>query len=381
MSEIFTIRTPFLYCIPIVMRGVKPLILTLFLLLNGHFDGYSQGNSPKYSNEFLTLGVGGRAFGLGSIGVSTANDVTASYWNPAGLLDIESDHQAMFMHSSYFGGIANYDFGAFATRILDSSRLAVSVLRFSVDDIPDTRFLFDANGAIDYSRIRFFSASDYAFLISYAQNLRYWKGIKVGGNLKVIHRLVGSFSKAWGFGIDLGARKKLGKWQLGLSVRDVFGTFNAWNHNADQFREVFNATGNDVPLNTVEVSLPRIIVGGSRKFDFLDHYSIMGVIELVLTTDGKRNTVIRTNPFSIDPIAGVELGYKEIVFLRFGAGQFQKVTELTGEEDWKYQPSAGLGFKIRELTIDYALTDIGDQAEGLYSHIFSLKVDFYGKDK
>ena len=39
----------------------------------------------KYAGEFLSLGVGGRALGMGGASVALANDVTAGYWNPAGL--------------------------------------------------------------------------------------------------------------------------------------------------------------------------------------------------------------------------------------------------------------------------------------------------------
>jgi len=33
-----------------------------------------------------------------------------------------------------------------------------------------------------------------------------------------------------------------------------------------------------------------------------------------------------------------------------------------------------LGIQFKNFTLDYALTDIGDQAAALYSNIFSLKV-------
>jgi len=318
--------------------------------------------------------------GMGSLGVAFVDDVTAAYWNPAGLLEVDSDHQAMLMHSSYFGGIANYAYAAFTTSVADSSRIAFSLIRFSVDDIPDTRFLFDANGVVDYSRIRFFSASDYAFLVSYARKVPLLKGLNIGGNIKIIHRIAGDFSKAWGFGMDAGAQKSWGKWKFGLSARDVFGTFNAWSHNSDQFREVFNLTGNDVPVNTIEITLPRVIVGVSRRIEFLNHFSALGSVELQTTLDGKRNTVIKSNFASVDPFFGLEMGYKDNVFLRFGTSQFQKIKEFSGGDAIRHQPTAGLGFRIRELTIDYALTDVGDQAEGLYSHVFSIKIDFYEKD-
>ena len=39
----------------------------------------------KYAGEFLSIGVGGRALGMGGAYVALANDVTAGYYNPAGL--------------------------------------------------------------------------------------------------------------------------------------------------------------------------------------------------------------------------------------------------------------------------------------------------------
>src|ERR1700746_1106429 len=80
--------------------------------------GFAQ--APKYSNEFLNIGVGARALGMSNSYITSVNDVTAGYWNPAGLLGIGNQHQAALMHSEYFAGIAKYDYGAFATK-LDSS--------------------------------------------------------------------------------------------------------------------------------------------------------------------------------------------------------------------------------------------------------------------
>ena len=47
----------------------------------------SSAQFRKYSNEFLNIGVGGRALGMGNTQVSIVQDATAGYWNPAGLLD------------------------------------------------------------------------------------------------------------------------------------------------------------------------------------------------------------------------------------------------------------------------------------------------------
>ena len=339
----------------------------------------SKDKTPKYSNEFLNLGVGARAFGLALSSVAYTSDVTSGYWNPAGLLDLEKD-QGMLMHSSYFGGLASYDYMAFATDVDAESKLAISIIRFSVDDIPDTRFLFDANGAINYDNIQFFAASDYAFIGSYARRLKILGGVKAGGNVKIIRRVVGDFSKAWGFGIDAGLQKEMKDWKLGLTVRDVFGTFNAWSHNTSELEEVYALTGNELPASSVEITLPRMIFGVARTWNFNEKISLMGTMDLDFTFDGKRNTLIKSNFASIDPHGGIEVGYESQFYLRLGLGQVQQTEDFDGKTSWTMQPTAGLGVSLDQVTIDYALTDAFNQAEGLYSHVFSIKIDFDVKE-
>lgn len=359
------------------MRSLLISLFIVFTQLSIAQDATDQKDStPKYSNEFMNIGVGARSFGLGSTGVSFIKDVTAGYWNPAGLNDLENSHQMILMHSSYFGGLANYDYVSFATSVDEDSKIALSVIRFSVDDIPDTRFLIDVNGSINYDNIQFFSSSDYGFFLSYARKLSTLGGLKVGGNLKVIHRTVGDFSKAWGFGFDFGAQKEINQWKLGLVVRDVFGTFNAWSHNTDQVEDIYALTGNAVPINSLEVTLPRLILGVSRDFKLSDKFGLMATSDIDFTFDGKRNTLVRSDFVSLDPKAGIEFDYKKTGFLRFGINQFQKIKDFDGSTSWTFQPNLGVGIKVSELTIDYALTDIGDLAPGLFSHVFSIKVDF-----
>ena len=125
--------------------------------------------SAKYSNEFLSLGVGARAFGMSNSVVASTNDVYSGYWNPAGLTQMNKPYQAALMHSEYFGSIAKYDYGAFAYRIDERSNIGLSIIRFGVDDIPNTTELIDAGGNVNYDRVTRFSAVDYAFIGSYAR--------------------------------------------------------------------------------------------------------------------------------------------------------------------------------------------------------------------
>lgn len=350
--------------------------LIFFGVASAQDGSNTRDNTPKYSNEFLNIGVSARSLGMGYTAISFVDDVTAGYWNPAGLNKLKSDHELSLMHSSYFGGLANYDYAAFATSIDQESKIALSVIRFAVDDIPDTRFLVDVNGAINYDNIRFFSSADYGFLFSYARNLKKLGGIHVGGTLKIIHRTVGSFSKAWGFGLDVAAQKEVNDWKLGVVARDVLGTFNAWSHNAEEVEKVYALTGNDVPVNSIEITLPRVIIGASRAIEISEKFSALVSMDMEWTFDGKRNTLVRSNLVSMDPRLGMELNYNKLAFLRFGINQFQKIKDFDGSKSWTFQPNIGLGVSIKELTVDYALTDIGNLAPGLFSHVFSLKVNF-----
>lgn len=354
--------------------------LLFFLCVSTLFiqNVFGQATAPKYSNEFLSIGVGARALGMSNTQISNVSDVTSGYWNPAGLLEIEDQYQFSLMHAEYFAGIAKYDYAGFATPIDSNSHLGISVIRFAVDDIPDTRFLYDANGAINYSNIRFFSAADYAFLVSYARKMPGVKNLSLGTNFKIVHRNVGSFANAWGFGLDAGAQYKLKGWNFGLMLRDITGTFNAWSHNSELVYDIYTQTGNEIPENSVEITLPKAILGISRGFTIKEKFGVLAAIDIDLSFDGKRNVLIKSDLISGDPHFGLEIDYSKIVFLRFGAGNVQEIKNFDGSTYKNFQPNFGLGVIIKKITIDYALSDIGNQSDALYSHVFSLKAGFSG---
>jgi hypothetical protein len=331
--------------------------------------------TAKYSNEFLNIGVGARGLAMSKAQVASVNDVTAAYWNPAGITGIENNLQIAAQHAEYFAGIAKYDYGALATRIDDKSNLAFTFLRFGVDDIPNTTELIDQNGQVNYDRITTFSAADYAFMASYGRKIN--DKLSIGGNAKVIYRQVGDMAHAWGFGVDFGAQYKVGKWQFGAVGRDLTSTVNAWTYTLnDRTLEVFESTGNELPQDGLEVTLPRLSIGAARKFVIKDKFSILTELNADITTDGKRNVLISGDPVSIDPNLGVEFSYNNIFYLRGGIGNLQRIKAEIGDYyEYTFQPNIGVGLTIKEtLSIDYALTDIGDQSVALYSNVFSLRV-------
>ncbi len=332
-------------------------------------------SARKYSNEFLAIGVGARALGMSNAYVTTVNDVTSGYWNPAGLTQISKDFQIGLMHAEYFAGIAKYDYGAFAANIDSASAFGFSIIRFGVDDIPNTTQLIDADGNVDYDRISSFSVADYAFLFSYARKAKI-TGLSYGANVKIIYRNVGEFASAWGFGLDAGAQYNFKGWKLGLMARDVTSTFNAWSFSLSQETvDVFTATGNEIPENSLEVTMPKIIFGIGREVKISNKFELLGEIDFDITTDGQRNVLISDDPISVDPHAGIELGYNKMVFLRAGVGNFQEVTDILKNDKWTYQINFGVGIQFKGVALDYAFADIGDQSDALYSNIFSLRFD------
>lgn len=350
---------------------MKNLSLLFIILIS--ITSYSQA-VRKYSNEFMNIGVDAAALGMSNAVVASTNDVNAAYWNPAGLIQLE-DHQGALMHASYFANIAQYDYAAYAKPIDERSAYAISFIRFGVDDILNTTELIDGQGNIDYNRIKLFSTADYAFTFSYARKLPI-EGFQYGVNAKVIRRVIGDFANSWGFGFDVGLQFELNDWKFGLMARDITTTYNIWNIDEDAYAKIANAIpgeNQELPEST-EITLPKVQMGMSKKWEFHNDMSLMAATNLNMRF-AQTNDIISTNFVSIDPALGFEVGYTDLVFFRTGVGNFQNITQLDGSKQVGFQPNIGLGFKYRGIQIDYALTDLGDQSAALYSNIFSLKID------
>lgn len=325
----------------------------------------------------MNIGVDARAFGMANTMVAHSGDVNSGYWNPTGLLKIE-DSEASLMHASYFANIAQYDYAGFAKKIDDRSAWGAHIIRFGVDDILNTTQLIDSNGNIDYNRISLFSTADYGVTFSYARELPI-QGFQYGVNAKVIRRIIGDFASSWGFGFDIGLQFQKDDWQFGLMVRDVTTTYNIWNINEEEFQKIKDAQtqtplqNQDLPENS-EITLPKAQLGAARKFDFHNDMSLLASANLNMQFQ-QTNDIISTSFVSISPALGFEFGYNNLAFARAGVGNFQNTLQISGSEKVSFQPNIGLGFHYKGISVDYALTDLGNQAAALYSNVFSLKVD------
>ncbi len=330
---------------------------------------------PTYSNEFLSLGVGARAFAMGNAVTASQQKAEAAYWNPAALLQGDNTYNIAAMHSSFFGGLSAYDYLGFAMHLDNRNAVGATLIRFGVDDIPNTLELMDKDGNLRYDLVKTFSVADYALLLSYARKTKI-EGLDIGANVKLIYRHTGDFASAYGFGFDISATYQFKQWRFAAVLRDATGTFNSWVFQTDKLSKVFELTDNKIPENSTEITLPRLILGASHNFTITDKINLLTEIDTDFTFDGQRNVLISSKSINIDPHLGVEVGYNQLIFLRMGINNFQQETDFGNQKRWTFQPNLGLGIHYKNFRLDYALTDIGNQSIARYSNIFSLAYAF-----
>ena len=277
----------------------------------------------KYAGEFLTHGVGARALGMGSAFVAVADDVTAGYWNPAGIADVDA-RSVQLMHSETFGDVVNYDTGAYVHPMAADAAIAVTVVRLAVDDIPFTGdFIVDEERIYyDESLIRWESDSEMAALVTYAR--RPSERLRLGGNLKLIRKSIGNYS-CYGLGFDLGAKYDVTRsTTLGINVQDATTTFLVWD------------------TKERERIMPTVKVGVAYSTPVA---SMNGVVTAAADADVRFENRLLADEYHLGSITadthyGVEFVYKDMVAVRGGLAMGQ----LT----------AGAGLDLAGFTVDYA---------------------------
>ncbi len=299
--------------------------------------------TAKYGGEFLTLGAGGRGLGMGSAYSALANDVTAGYWNPAGLAQLEYP-QIMLMHSEQFEGVVNYNYGSFAMPLGANRSLGVGLIRLGVDDIFVTK-LTNPELKLDATnkpyKERTISDAEYALFLSYAsQKSERWSW---GANVKIIHKSIGDFS-AWGLGFDLATLfKPVGDLQIGLNLQDLTTTVLAWNTGA---REII------IPTLKAGVAYPLQIKGLGG--------SMAPALDFDIRFEGRDYAAqFSSGPVSVDSHLGWEYQFREVVALRLGSdiGNF----------------TAGAGIILQKFQFDYAFLSHDDLGN---SHRVSARFSF-----
>lgn len=148
------------------------LLLALGAPAFAAFGGADKGTSGA---QFLKLGVGARALGMGEAHAAVADDASALYWNPAGLLMIEKN-SAVFMHAFHLDGVS-YDYLAYGRALSEETVLAGSVQHLSAGVIEETDSSGIGTGAD-------FTPRDLAFSFGLSREV---ERFAFGGVLKIIN--------------------------------------------------------------------------------------------------------------------------------------------------------------------------------------------------
>ncbi len=185
--------------------------------------------ATRYAGDFLMLGAGARALGMGSAFTATSDGAVSTYYNPAGLIRLKN-REIDVMHSEQFGGLENYNTLAIAAPVSPTETFGVALVHLGVGDIPVTR-LWDPSRALgDSNRVEVAyrtDAADYALLLAGARKVS--EALALGATVKLIRRSLGK-DKAFGYGIDLGATYHMTPvLTLAGVFRDVTGTTIAWD--------------------------------------------------------------------------------------------------------------------------------------------------------
>jgi opacity protein-like surface antigen len=144
--------------------------------------------------QFLKIGAGARAIGMGSAYSAVSNDIYSAFYNPAGISNISGTGQATFNHAEWLAGIS-YDYAAASINVTDLGSFFVNMTSLSTpEDLVRTFEFPEGDG-------RVWDASSIAIGLGFAKKLT--DVFAIGFNLKYIREGIWNTS-ASGFAIDIG---------------------------------------------------------------------------------------------------------------------------------------------------------------------------------
>jgi len=184
---------------------------------------YSQ--SGGRAGAYLRVGVGARPLGMGGAFTAVANDAYATYWNPAGLVQLRSSQiGSMYAIMSLD---RKYSFLSLAFPVSAFLSFGMSGIDFRIDQI-------EARDRAE-NLVGTFGDAENAF--GFSLGIAPVKGFSIGGNFKyLLHKLVNQ--NAAGYGFDAAVLIRPSKFlSLGFLVQDL-GSFLEWKTESGR-REKF----------------------------------------------------------------------------------------------------------------------------------------------
>ena len=317
--------------------------LTKIVIIAFYFPLMSQTVSKTGTTaaQFLKVGIGARALGMGGAYSAVSNDVTALYWNPAGLSSSKKngiilDHQDWIMDVDldFIGGSYKTPFGTLGA--------AISAMHMGEMEVTTTR---DPEGTGEK-----FSAGSMMGQLTFSRSLT--DRFSFGVTAKVIREIIYN-SKAIGFALDLGTlySTQISGLTMGMSISN-YGTKMQMEGRDLLLQTEVDPTLESDPINinanfaTDAYELPLIFrFGLAYKKDLTGDFSILVAADALHPND---------NTESIN--LGTELVFKEFLFLRSGLANLYQRDSVSG-----FSIGGGIKLKISNSLyfIDYTFLDMG----------------------
>lgn len=305
------------------MKRLLAAALTLALLLPAApaRAGFTQQDLGTSGAQFLKLGAGARAEGMGEAYTAVADGSDSVYWNPAGLARMKG-RQALFMHSALPADI-NYEFASFGASLGQGRAVGAAVQYVSQPGIDQT----DSSGFATGSTFR---PSDLSAALAGAFTLPDDLGVFTRG-------------------------------QLGASVKYVRTTITKSVYTAAADLG-FTSEPFDVLGRTVRVSYAAQNLGGTLKYrlhaDSLPTTLRLGTSWILLpgwTLAGDFDQPLDNRPYLA---FGTEYA-SEVSPGTTVAGRLGVNTRAMGDAGGMSGFTMGLGGKFGALSADYALAPLG----------------------
>lgn len=305
---------------------IKP---QLFPVLGGQRAGISTA-------QFLKIGVGGRATAMGDAFVAVANDVSALYWNPAGLTQFD-DNQIIFSHNEWVVDI-NHDFVGAVYHLDDANTFGVSLTALSMDEMKVT------TEYAPFGTGEYFGFSDIGLAVSYSRKMT--DQFSFGGTIRYIEETLDQL-KMRGVMIDLGTYYWTG---LG-STRFAVTVTNFGNDLAPDGEVVL--VGNRKKSDWQSFSPPTMFRIGFAFEPYEDEeHKLTTSIQLNHPNDNSENLSI-----------GAEYVWNKMFFARGG----YKVN--VDEQNYSFGAGVNVPISIANISVDYAFANFSRLGS---AHRFSI---------
>ena len=324
------------------MRTLLFIILGILLIVQ--ISVYAQvTKTGTTAAGFLGIDMGPRGTAMGGAYVSVANDVSAMYWNPAGIARING-FEASFTNTKWIADLS-LNFAGAVLPLGDVGNIGINATFLTMDQIERTT-ISQPEGTGE-----FFDAGSYAFGLSYARNLT--NQFSIGVNAKYIDERL-YHSSATGFALDVGALfdTKFYGLMLGMSISNYGTKLQLDGRDMDVQHDIdASVSGNNPNINSRLMTDP---------YDLPLLFRV-GVSMDVLKGAANSNLIISVDALhpsdDVDSInIGGEYVFEEILYLRAGyKGLFAKDSEY----GWNY--GGGIRYSIGGTTIhfDYSYIDFG----------------------